>query len=482
MSGAYNMAQKKRRVTVFVSAAITLAVLTVVLLVTLQKDKLPEKDLSELTWTEAFVKLNETMSHQYAFTEWKDIRWQALYNKYLPQIESAQSEDSFEDYYIALRAYINEIPDGHVKVSDIADITDKYIGGGFGFSVAQLDDGKVIVTWLDPSGSAQAAGLQVGDEITEWNGHPIANAVEAVSTIFTGNPATHENLKQKQLAYLVRAPLGTELTFMLTDSRSFSLTAYDDQMLSLKKNYPSAVVSDKLRDMVLGNENPDPEPEGVVEKRMLDGNILYIKLWALVDLDLKQTGKPVSTLNLMREAVDYANENRCPGIILDIRNNAGGLDEMVTEIMGLFYSDKTFYEYQKHGDSDELTALYIEPGAQHFEGKIIALVNSQCISSGEGVALGIKNLPNGETLGFYGTNGSFGMAGAKVKMPGGITVDFPYGQSLDQDKHIQLDSRNGVGGVSPSIRIPMTEENALRISNGEDIELEEALRILTKRE
>ncbi len=478
------MVLKKKRRIIFIGAAIIVAALAVVLFALLQEDKMPEKDFSELTWTESFVKLNETMIRQYAFTEWKDIRWQALYNKYLPQIEAAQSEDSFEDYYIALRAYINEIPDGHVRMSNIADIDDQYIGGGFGFTVAQLDDGKAIVTWLDPSGPAQSTGLRVGDEIIEWNGRPITSAVEAVSTILAGNSATYENLKQKQLAYLVRAPLGTDVKLTLSDSRSVVLTAYDDHKLSIKKIYPFTVVSEDklmdLRDIFLGNETPDPKLEGIVEMEMMDGNILYVKLWGLIDLDLKQTGKPVSTLDLMRKAVAYANENQCVGMILDIRNNVGGLDEMVAEILGLFYEEKTLYEYQKYGDSDDLPVLYIVPEEQRFSGKIIALVNSQCISSGEGVALGIKNLPNGETLGFYGTNGSFGMAGAQVKMPGGITIDYPFGQSLDKDKNVQLDSQNGIGGVSPSIRIPMTEENALRIANGEDVELKEALRILTK--
>lgn len=476
------MTQKKKRIIMLIGAAAILIALAVVLSAMLQKDRQPEKDFSELTWSQAFLRLNETMSQQYAFTEWKGIRWQALCDKYLPQIESAQSEDSFEDYYIALRAYVNEIPDGHVRVSRIADLYDRHIGGGFGFAVAQLDDGKVIVTWVDPSGPAQAAGLRAGDEIAEWNDQPIVEAVEAVSTVFAGTSATVETLKQKQLAYLVRAPLGTEAKITLSDSRSATLTAYDDHKLSLKKNYPYAVVSDKLRDMILGNENSDPEPEGVIETKMLDGNILYIKVWGLIDLDLKQTGRPVSTLDLMRKAVAYANENQCAGIILDIRNNVGGLDEMAADIMGLFYSEKTLYEYIRQGGSDDLAALYIEPEARRFSGNVIALVNSQCISSGEGLALCIKNLPNGETLGFYGTNGSFGMAGAKVEMPGRITVDYPYGQSLDKDKNIQLDSRSGIGGVSPSIRIPMTEENALRIANGEDVELDEALQILTKGE
>jgi len=50
---------------------------------------------------------------------------------------------------------------------------------------------------------------------------------------------------------------------------------------------------------------------------------------------------------------------------------------------------------------------------------------------------------------------------------------------LDEQKNIQVDSRNGVGGVSPSIRVPITEENALRAADGEDVELQEAIRILS---
>jgi carboxyl-terminal processing protease len=80
---------------------------------------------------------------------------------------------------------------------------------------------------------------------------------------------------------------------------------------------------------------------------------------------------------------------------------------------------------------------------------------------------------------FMGTNGSFGLSGSEALMPGDLLVRWPSGQSLDENKNIQLDSRDGVGGVSPSIRIPMTFENALRVANGEDVELEEAMRILS---
>ena len=78
------------------------------------------------------------------------------------------------------------------------------------------------------------------------------------------------------------------------------------------------------------------------------------------------------------------------------------------------------------------------------------------------------------------TNGSFGLAAGMAALPGGLLVHWPNGQSLDVNHEIQLDSRNGIGGVSPTIRVAMTEQRALRIAQGEDVELEAAIEYLSK--
>lgn len=142
--------------------------------------------------------------------------------------------------------------------------------------------------------------------------------------------------------------------------------------MSMEKNYPNAVLSDKIRSMYLGIDDPNPVPDSMVETRMLSGNIFYIKLWGELDADLKETGSAPSTIELF---------------------------------------------------------------------------------------------PNGDTLGYYGTSGSFGLAGAEIKIPGGLTVHFLFGQSLNKEHSIQLDSTNGVGGVTPSVRIEMTAERAINRPN-----------------
>lgn len=59
-------------------------------------------------------------------------------------------------------------------------------------------------------------------------------------------------------------------------------------------------------------------------------------------------------------------------------------------------------------------------------------------------------------------------------MPEGIDIRYPYGRSLNKEGVIQLDSRNGVGGISPDFVVPMTSENAIRFAKGEDVLLEYA--------
>lgn len=450
-------------------------------------------DFSASTWTEAFDRLHERFSTEYAFTDWKGIKWDTLGLTCRAEIQAAQDNEDFEAYYLALRRYVNAIPDGHVRMTFLPEIDQKHVSGGFGFTPVLLEGGTVIAGWVDEASEVYRAGLRAGDELLTWNGLPIGEAIACVPTIFASNAATDEDAALKRMAYLARAALGdrAELTFRSATGEAISVapTAYEDGMITIKKTYPVAVVSDRLREMILNIESDTPPLTSMVEYKVLDGNVAYIRVWGELDADLTGSGSAPSTVALLQSAVQSANGAGCKGLILDIRNNVGGLDEMAAALLGSFYTEETFYEYQNDYDYatgnrailralPDSDALMIEPAETVFTGQIIALINQKCVSSGEGLALGIRNLPNGDTLGFYGTNGSFGLTGSEALMPGGLTVAWPAGQSLDANRQIQLDSRGGIGGVAPTIRIPMTQERALMVAQGEDVELAEALAIL----
>lgn len=447
-------------------------------------------DLSDLGWTEAFEQLHAKISREYAFTEWKGIDWGALHRKYRPMVAAAEAAADQTAYYLALRGYAYRLQDGHVSVTEDLDIARELAGGGFGMVVSGLDDGQVAVTWVKPGGPASAAGIRVGTRIIRWDGRPVLAALAATPTHLGPSQPTTQRRDDERLRYLVRAPIGDarEVVFRNpgTDSRTVTLTAADDALETLALTDGRSVIGQGRI------------PTRMVEHAILAGNVGYVRIYAEMDLPGDLPGDHTPTLRLFRSAIAEFLARDVGGIVVDLRNNAGGSDQMVADMLSSFYREPSFYEYQSYvvpatgqfqiwlGDDEtgEYVArnqgITIQPGRRVYDGPIVALVNNGCISSGEGLAMGIGRLPNGRVVGFRGTNGSFGMAGDGVLMPGGYTVMWPFGASLDQARVVQLDSRRGHGGVLPDVLIPMSLRNASRALAGHDVELIYGLRVMQR--
>jgi carboxyl-terminal processing protease len=447
-------------------------------------------DYSKLTWTQAFKKLQDKISREYAFTEWKGIDWPALYKKYQPRIAKAQAAKDQASYYVTLREYINELRDGHtgVKPDDMA-VYKAMVGGGFGLVVTRLDNGQVAATWLQDGGPAAAAGMTLGAQILKWGGKPVQTALAQTSLALSPPQPTNARKVFEQTRFLVRAPIGTDesVTFknqVESASRTVTLKAIDDSMGTLAMTDSRSALS------------TGPFPQSMVEQKILAGNVGYVRVVAEIDMPKSVPGDHTPTAQLFKQAIDNFIDRNVTGIVVDVRSNSGGSDSMVTQFMSSFYKKKTFYEYQNYvvpatgnfeiwiadDTTGEFTSpgqgLSIEPGSKVYSGPVVALVNNGCISSGEGVAMGIKNIPKGKVVGFYGTNGSFGMSGDAAVMPAGYEVDWPYGQSLDKSKVVQVDSKDGQGGVLPNTKIPMTLDNALKAASGQDVVLDYGLKTL----
>lgn len=452
------------------------------------------EDFGELSWTEAFDAMHDKISREYAFTQWRGIDWDALYSEFRPLAAQAEADGSLEDYLISLRKYTCALQDGHVRVDgEDSGLMDGLYGGGFGMTVETLDDGRTIANWVKEGGPAASAGLQAGAEIVTWDSKPIADALAETDTFMSlYPPATDEMVGCMQRFFLTRAPAGTDVSLSCVNpggaAVSATLTAVADSMETLDHAYS------------LVGFPPEGNAGGVtrmVTTRTLPGGYGYIKIEGEYDLPAGSQGDHTPTLELYREAVGGFADAGAPGLVIDVRSNDGGSDRMVADMMSCLYSESAFYEYQNWYNAgsgsleiilvNENTGRFEDPGAgititpssPAFTGPVVALVNPACISSGEGIAMCVGRLPRGEVVGFHGTNGSFGMVyGALIEMPGGYSVTYPTGQSLDESKAVQLESRGGEGGVAPTVRVPLTAENAVRAANGEDVELEYALELL----
>ncbi len=451
------------------------------------------RDLSEMTWTQAFDALVAKMSREYAFTQWKDIRWEQLAREYRPRIEAAQKRGDATAYLLALREFTHETHDGHVTIrsetgeSELA-VRRELAGGGFGLILNRVAGGDVVVTWVQRRGPAWKAGIRRGAVVSAWNGTPISSALRRTSTALAPNQPTKERIRIERLRFLVRAPIGAKRTIRFANPqmppRTVRLRAVDD--------------GDKTLRMTDSSVFAKGMPKRMVTSRVLSGNVGYVRVKAEIDLPAGYPGDHTPTLKQFRATIRELQKKRVSALVIDIRGNAGGLDQMVADMMASFYTKRSFYEYQSYlvpetgrfqiwktddqtGDYlDRNQGIWIEPGKRPYTGPIAVLIDNGCISSCEGVAMGLSRLPNATLVGFYGTNGSFGMVGDGVLMPGGQQIGWPFGQSLDRRKRIQIDSRDLVGGVAPDVRVPITVRTMGRTLQGHDVLLRTALRELEK--
>jgi len=460
-------------------------------------------DFSALGWIDAFEAAHDKFSREYAFSAWKGVDWPGLYGQFLPRIEQAQAAGDEKAYYLALHEYICSIPDSHIslKAEDPAvpvALGEELAGGGFGMAVAELDDWRVIAAAAIPDGPAAAAGIVAGAEIVSWGGQPARTAIGRIDVgavpykALTGaiggeNPkATRENYRLEQARLLVRGPVGASTVVVFKNpgaatSRTATLTA----------------VADGGQTFALANFAARPEFSNRVDSRILPEGYGYV----LVRMEYDPSnpgGYPTQVYQDFRKAIAAFVAAGVPGVIIDLRGNYGGSDQLAADMCGFFYSAPAFYEETEYYDKRDgrflritlaesgpdpiVDQISIEPQAPYYGGPVVVLVNPSTTSSGEGPPMGISRLPNGTVIGFHGTNGSFGMTGGEIALPDGYAISYPFGRSVDQNGVIQLDSRNGFGGVPPDLRVPMTLDNVLAFAAGTDVELQYAVKYLGEQE
>jgi len=138
-----------------------------------------DQDFSSYGWAEAFSKAHDRLSREYAFTDWKKIDFDALYDEFYPIIAEAEASHDAKSYYLAIREYLSNIHDGHISFPAIDEIIMKEeVGYSYGLAIVGLDDGRYIAAKLLPEGPAETAGILQGAEIISWNGIPVEAAAE----------------------------------------------------------------------------------------------------------------------------------------------------------------------------------------------------------------------------------------------------------------------------------------------------------------
>ncbi|MCK9278281.1 MAG: S41 family peptidase, partial [Methanoculleus sp.] len=401
--------------------------------------------------------------------------WDSLYARYAPGIAEAEKNQDNAAYYRTLREFAAAIPDGHVIILSPDDFGAKYadIGGGYGLAVARLDTGKVIVTYVAEGSDAEKAGIRFGDEVVSWNGRAIGDAINATSIIWAPvKPSTGEGILLQQQRFLTRAPVGAAATVGITAPegsvpRMVNLTAAEDGYETLART--SIFLGRPVNDVGAGTMANIKAifSNDTVTTRTLSGGVAYIAVYE----EAYEVYQP------FKAAVKDAIAKDAPGIVVDLRFNRGGDDNLAAAFAGWFVDRPVFYEYGTSydpgtGEPAVLWEAWAAPRPDRYEGPVALLVSPYTISTGEGLPKVFAETGRGAIVSWYGTNGAFGMESMGPLLPLGILTAFPAGASLDEHGRIQVDSNASlVGGVAPTVRVPLDAETLAWAMAGEDVQL-----------
>ncbi len=230
-------------------------------------------------------------------------------------------------------------------------------------------------------------------------------------------------------------------------------------------NYPTNY-SDSLLRIYLGRAT-DYRQASTLRYRVIDGNIGYLRVPTFeYSIGTGNIGETMRYLAL------------CDGLIVDVRNNGGGILTEAQELAGIFVNEKTCGGYithktgHGHNDFSSPKAITIDPFAGlRWQKKVVILTNRHTYSAANCFVMICKGLPNVTIMGDR-TGGGAGLP---------FTSELPNGWSMRLSACPMYD-RNMVlteQGIDPDIHVDITPED---YRNGIDTMIERARQFLTSKE
>lgn len=412
-----------------------------------------------------FKKGFHQVKEHYIMTEHKGIDWDALYDEYLPKFEKVNKSHSAADNAIVWQEFCQEFYDGHVSFTpdvddDVIDIANKKaFGNDYGLSMMRLSSGEFVAVNVEAGSVVSGAGIHNGTVILEWNGKNPLEYYDDVSIMAYSQP--DEENRQFYLPMYI-AGLGgdtVEIQF-LSDSG--------------EKNVVSA---NKIGAYIARLENTieildQGVKAGNLSFNMESDNTALLRITQMMYDSDSYNGTDYSVMKEeLRVKILELREQGVSNIILDLRNNSGGSPHMMMGIASLFAPEgrHTYASVGKFDEKsasymvDKTTGKYVTDGDLTYngenlwaDGKILLLVNAECISAGDHLVYAMSEFDNVVVMGFTKSNGS-GQAVNSITLESGY-LSYSSIPTLDGEGNILIDSgTDHVAGVPLDIKVPFNE-------------------------
>jgi C-terminal processing protease CtpA/Prc len=422
-------------------------------------------DFSKLSYTEAFDKMVDKFKKEYAWTELKQIDWEAKSTEFRPRFEEAEKNKDAHAYALALRDFIWSIPDTHVGMS--MDLLNNDfsadIEGGLGFAMRDTDDGKTIANFILAGGPADKAGMKWGAEILSLDGKPTTEVVDG--TVPWSSPFSNPIVKRlQQLRYALRFKMDKGSVEVKFKNPEGSEQTADLEVVPEQDSFSFSSFR--------AGESPTELP---VEYSVLPSGYGYIKVSSFFDND-------VLSIQVWERAIRYFKANQVPGVILDMRVNGGGSGWLADQMAAYFFNSETTVgntAYYNKGsgefymDPGDEAVMYPPPVDLQYDGPMAVLVGPSCASACEFFSYNMTVNNRAMIVGQYPTEGAGGSV-EQFLMPENISTQITIGRAVDAQGNVHLEGK----GVAPTVKVPVTADTLRQQADGVDVVLtaaEEAL-------
>jgi carboxyl-terminal processing protease len=214
--------------------------------------------------------------------------------------------------------------------------------GGLGIQIGMKEGMLTVIAPIEDT-PADRAGIKAGDNIVKINGESTKEmTIQEAITVMRGAPKTSVTISVMREGW--------------KELRDFTI----------------------VRDIIKIQS---------VKSRVIDGTIGYIKITQFQE----------STASDLEKALERLKEQKISSLILDMRNNPGGLLNSAIDVSSRFLPEGKLVVYTKNR-ADEKTE-YFTDGSQNFTQPMIVLVNQGSASASEIVAGALMDWDRAATLG-----------------------------------------------------------------------------------
>ena len=421
-------------------------------------------DYSDQSYSDAFNSLVDLLTKEYAFTEYKEIDWEAKRTEFLPLFEAAATDEDARAYQRALRDFGWSIPDGHVSGAFVSEDFQQAIAGGLGIAIRETDEGSVIVNFVGEGSPAETAGITLGTEIVAIDGVPIGDAIG--NAVAFSAPFSTEHFKRlQQMRYAVRFPIETEVELTWIDAEGEEVT----ETMTVISEYDSFSFSSFARGTT-GFEIP-------VEYKLLEADEYGDNDYGYAKID-SFSDNSVLTIQLWERMIRTLKRYAVGGLIIDMRQNGGGSGFLADQMAAYFFQESHILGNSAFYDEDR-GEFYLDPEGQdryylpaedlRYDGEVAIIVGPFCLSACEFFSYDMTIDDRATVVGHYPTGGLGGSI-KSIKMPDDEYFTFTIGRAVDADGEIHIEGK----GVPPSVQVTITEENLLA-DEDEDVLLDAAI-------